>query len=66
MSIYLHKDDLETIIQFIEAINPEHQRVELLAKHCGIGTTITAKIHGVELNGMTVSVEKEIVGSESW
>ena len=55
-SIYLHRDDLETLIQFIEAF--EHSKVEIVAdSSSGIGTTITARLHGVNLNGMTVTVE---------
>jgi len=64
-SIYLHRDDLETLIQFIEAF--EHSKVEIVAdSSSGIGTTITARLHGVNVNGMTVTVEKDIVDESSW
>lgn len=64
-SIYLHRDDLETMLQFIEAF--EHSNVEIVAdSSSGIGTTITARLHGVNVNGMTVTIEKDIVDESSW
>ena len=59
-SIYLHKDDLVTLQQFLLAF--DHFRVELIADNSsGIGTTLTARLHGVDVNGMRVTVEKVIV-----
>ncbi len=63
--MYLHKDDIETILQFMDAF-PDAQRVELLTENCGIGITVEAKIHGVDLNGLTVTVSKMIVDESNW
>ena len=66
-SIYLHRDDLETIIQFIDAINPTHATVEIISDNrSGIGSIITAKIHDHDMNGMVVNVERKIVTEEDW
>lgn len=66
-SIYLHRDSLETIIQFIDAVNPKHSTVEIICDHSsGIGSTIMAKIRGHDMNGMIVNIEREIVSEEDW
>lgn len=63
--MYLHKDDLVTILQFMDAF--EHSKVELIEDNCsGIGTTLEAKLHGVQLNGHAVTVSKMIVDESSW
>ena len=65
-SIYLHKDDLETIIQFLKAF-PDAHTVEVTCDNSsGIGSIINATIHHVVVNGMTVSVTKNIVDESSW
>lgn len=66
MSVYLHKTDVEKILEFLEAINPDHGRVELIVENCGIGSTVTAKIHGVTVNDITVSVEQTIIDHSDW
>ena len=65
-SIYLHKDDLETILQFLKAF-PDAHTVEVTCDNSsGIGSIINATIHGVSVNGMVVAVTKSIVDESSW
>lgn len=65
-SLYLHKDDIQAIVQFMNAF-PDCNTVELTADDSsGIGTLINAHIHHVDLNGMRVTVTKEIVDESSW
>ena len=65
-SIYLHRDDLQEILNFMNAF-PDASTVELTADNSsGIGTLINAHIHHVDLNGMRVTVTKEIVDESSW
>lgn len=67
MSIFLQKHDLEAILDFLNTINPEFKQVELIVdSSSGIGSIINAKIYDVMVNGMSVSVEKNIVDSSSW
>jgi hypothetical protein len=66
-SIYLHKDDLETLLQFINAFPTGTDIVEVISDNSsGIGSIITAKISGIALNGMVVDVTKTIVDESSW
>jgi len=66
-SIYLHKDDLETILQFLKAFPNISDVVEVTSDNSsGIGSVITAKISGVELNGMAVDVTKTVSDQTSW
>lgn len=65
-SIYLHRDDLVTIQQFLAAF-PEAHQVEITADvSSGIGAIVDATIHGAEVNGQKVSVTKNIVDETSW
>ena len=64
-SIYLHHNDLQTLQQFLTAF--DHSKFELVAdSSSGIGTILTARLHGVEVNGMKVTVEKVIADESSW
>lgn len=64
-SIYLHEDDLVTLQQFLRAF--DHSKVELVAdSSSGIGTILIARLHGVEVNGAKVTVEKVIVDEGNW
>lgn len=66
-SIYLHRNHLEAIIQFMDAVNPNYTTVEIISENTsGIGSTITAKIHGHNMNGMIVNIEREIVNENDW
>jgi hypothetical protein len=63
--MHLFKDDLKTILQFMEAFGQE--TVEVTCDNSsGIGSVIQAKIHGVYLNGQQVSVTKTIVDEKDW
>lgn len=65
--VYLHKDDLETLIQFLKAFPNGTDIVEITSDNSsGIGSIITAKINGIALNGMVVDVTKTIVDESSW
>lgn len=65
-SIYLHRDDLQTIQQFLDSF-PEANQVEITADmSSGIGAIIDATIHACEVNGQRVSVTKNIVDETSW
>lgn len=64
--IYLHRDDLETILQFLKTF-PQKDTVLVTADNSsGIGTVIKAHVIGAEVNGYTVTVTKEIVDENSW
>ena len=65
-SMYLHKDDLETILQFLKAF-PGANTVEVTCDNSsGIGSIINAIIHGQDVYGHKVSVTKSIVDETSW
>lgn len=64
--IYLHRDDLVAIQEFMEAF-PETEIVELNAdSSSGIGTILTATLNSVLVNDNLVSVSKTIVDESSW
>jgi hypothetical protein len=64
--IYLHRDDLETIQQFLCAF-PDRDYVELTAdSSSGIGVLLNATIVGALVNGHMVNVTKSIVDESSW
>ena len=63
--VYLHRDDLVTIMQFMDAF--EQSVVEITSDtSSGIGASTTARLTHVNLNGNTVNVEKVISGEEDW
>lgn len=65
-SIYLHRDDLATIKQFMDAF-PDCHTVEVTADtSSGIGAIVNATLHAVDVNGMRVNVTKSIVDETSW
>ena len=64
--IYLHRDDLETILQFLKTF-PEKDIVLVTADNSsGIGSLIKAHIIGAQVNGHTVTITKDIVDESSW
>lgn len=65
-SIYLHRDDLETIIKFMEAVPGSHTVEITCDNSSGIGSIIKASLHAVDLNGMKVTITKDIVDETSW
>ena len=65
-SIYLHRDDLMTILQFMSNF-PDAEVVEVTSdSSSGIGSIIDAHLHHVNLNGLVVKVTKNIVDETSW
>jgi len=65
-SVYLYRDDLMSILQFMDAF-PDAKQVEITHDHSsGIGVLIDAHIHGVDLNGMVVKVTKTIADESCW
>jgi hypothetical protein len=63
--VYLHKDDLVTIMQFMDAF--EESVVEITSDtSSGIGAITTARLTHVNLNGNTVNVEKIISDEKDW
>jgi hypothetical protein len=66
-SIYLHKDDLETLLQFLKAFPNGTDVVEVISDNSsGIGSIVTATIRGIALNGTVVDVTKTLVDESSW
>lgn len=65
-SIYLHKDDLQLIAEFMNAF-PESTVVEVQSDtSSGIGAIVTATLHHVDVNGIKVSVTRTISDESSW
>ena len=63
--MYLHRDDLLSIIEFIDKFDVDVVDVEVDSSS-GIGSVVTATINNVSINGTEVSVSKEISGVENW
>lgn len=64
--VFLHKDDLVTIQQFMTAF-PDVETVEITYDtSSGIGAITTATLNHIEVNGMRVSINKTIVDETSW
>lgn len=64
--MYLHIEDLEAIMDFMKKFEGA-EIVEVEAdSSSGIGTTITARLHHVEVNGEKVTVSKVISDVENW
>ena len=63
--MYLHRDDLLSIIEFIDKFDVDVVDIEVDSSS-GIGSIVTATINNVSINGTEVSVSKEISGVENW
>jgi hypothetical protein len=64
-TIHLHRDDVETILQFIKKY-PESEYVTVsYDSSSGIGSIIDASINTV-INGDVVTLTKHIVDESSW
>jgi hypothetical protein len=64
-TISLHRDDVETILQFIQKY-PEVEYVTITSdSSSGIGSIIDASINTV-INGDVVTLTKHIVDESSW
>ena len=65
-SIYLMKDDLQTILNFMNNF-PDNHTVEITSDaSSGIGAIINAHLHGVDMNGLKVTITTNIVDETSW
>ena len=64
-NIHLHRDDVETILQFIK----KYPEVEYVTVTCdtfsGIGSLVDASVNTV-INGDVVTLTKRIVDESSW
>lgn len=63
--MYLHKDDLEDILEFMNKFDRDVVEVES-DNSSGIGSITTARLHGVQINGETVTVSRVITDESSW
>ena len=63
--MYLHKDDLEDILEFMNKFDCDVVEVESDTSS-GIGSITTARLHGVKINGETVTVSRVITDESSW
>jgi hypothetical protein len=64
-TVHLHRDDVETILQFIKKY-PEVEYVSITSdSSSGIGAIIDASINTV-INGDVVTLVKHIVDESSW
>ena len=63
--IYLHRDDLKEILQFLDTLNANTVEVTC-SNDSGIGADIKARVNEVDLHGLIVTVEKVIVSEEDW
>lgn len=65
-SIYLNRDDLRTIQQFMDAF-PGSETLEITSDtSSGIGAIMHAILHAIDVNGHRVNVTKQIVDESSW
>lgn len=68
-SIYLNKRELDSIIEFMRSFTSkiDTQSVEVIVDgENGIGSVLTAKLHGVNLNGHLVDVSTTISDESNW
>lgn len=64
--MYLHKEDLQSMLKFLDSF-PDRDTVFVTADNSsGIGTIIKASIIGVIIQGQIVTVTKDIVDESSW
>lgn len=65
-SIYLHRDDIETIKQFLDSF-PDRDTVLITSDtSSAIGSIVKASVIGALVNGHVVTVTKDIVDETSW
>ena len=64
--IYLHRDDLETILQFLKSFEDKDVVLVTSDNSSGIGSIIKASVIGANVNGHVVTVTKDIVDETSW
>lgn len=65
-SVYLHRDDIETLRQLFEEF-PDQHTVEITSDtSSGIGAVIEATFHGVKVFGKPSKVTFTIANEENW
>jgi hypothetical protein len=69
--IYLNERELNSILDFMNSFTDDPRtfvsKVEIVVEgDNGIGNTIIAKLHGVKLNGHTVTISKVISDESNW
>lgn len=65
-AIYLHRDDLESILKFLNTFPDKDMVMVTSDTSSGIGALIKAHIVGATVNGHVVTVVKDIVDESSW
>lgn len=68
-SVYLHRDDLDTILNIMDRFyEPEDRQVVEIEydTSSGIGAVVKVHLHGVDFNGLKVTVSKVIVDENDW
>jgi hypothetical protein len=65
-SIYLHKEDIESIKKFLESFPDKEVVLVTSDSSSGIGSLIKASVIGTTVNGHVVTVTKDIVDETSW
>lgn len=64
--VYLHRDDLKTILQFLDTFPDKDVVLITSDTSSGIGALIKAHVIGTMVNGHVVTVTKDIVDESSW
>lgn len=65
-SVYLHRDDIETLKQLFAEL-PDQHTVEITSDtSSGIGSVIEATFHGVKVFGKPSKVTFTIADEENW
>jgi hypothetical protein len=64
--VYLHKDDIQNILKFMEEFPDKDTILITVDNSSGIGSVIKAHLIGVCLNNSIVTVTKDIVDETSW
>lgn len=64
--IYLHKDDLESILKFLNSFEDKDIVLVTSDNSSGIGAIVKASVIGATVNGQVVTVTKDIVDESSW
>jgi Holliday junction resolvase len=64
--IYLHRDELKTILEFMDSFSESDTVLVKADNSSGIGSFITATLIGVKINGHQVGVTKTISDESNW
>jgi Holliday junction resolvase len=64
--IYLHREDLESILKFLNTFQDKDIVLVSSDTSSGIGALIKASVIGANVGGHVVTVTKDIVDESSW